>query len=320
MNRCAVTGAAGFIGSHLCEALLDQGVEVVGIDAFIPYYPEEWKRQNLSSYQNRDKFSFHQVDLRKDNLTSVLDGCDTIFHLAAMPGLLKSWTEFDLYVSCNLNATQRLLEAAREIEVEHFIHGSTSSVYGREATGAETATLQPVSPYGLTKLAAEHLCRAYETTHSLPLTVLRFFSVYGPRQRPDMAYTILIDCLLNGKSFRRFGDGTQTRSNTYVLDCVRAIILAAEKRETSLGKTFNVGGGEVVSLNQVISILEELTGGTLELEQFPSSPGDQRHTAANTTAISEQLGFRPKTPVRDGLQAQVEWFKAMTNDELPKSE
>jgi UDP-glucuronate 4-epimerase len=239
MKTCVVTGAAGFIGSHLCEALLADGWAVRGIDAFIPYYPESWKRRNLRGLEGRPGFALHTLDLRNGELRPVLDGAETVIHLAAMPGLRRSWSEFDLYASCNLNATQRLLEAADAAGIRHFIHGSTSSVYGADAAGAESSPLRPVSPYGVTKLAAEHLCRAYQDIRGLPLTVLRFFSVYGPRQRPDMAYTILIDALLNGKPFPRYGDGTQTRSNTFVADCVQGIALTARHPDRAVGQTWN---------------------------------------------------------------------------------
>jgi nucleoside-diphosphate-sugar epimerase len=309
MKTCVVTGAAGFIGSHLCEALLTEGWAVRGIDAFIPYYPESWKRRNLLGLVGNPGFALHTLDLRHADVRPVLDGAETVIHLAAMPGLRRSWSEFDLYASCNLNATQRLLEAADAAGIRHFIHGSTSSVYGAEAAGAESSPLRPVSPYGVTKLAAEHLCRAYQDIRGLPLTVLRFFSVYGPRQRPDMAYTILIDALLNGKPFPRYGDGTQTRSNTFVADCVQGIALTARHRDQAVGQTWNLGGGEVVSLNEVIAVLESLTGRHANIETHPAVPGDQQHTAADISAIRHALGYQPATRVPAGLAAQVDWYK-----------
>ena len=177
-----------------------------------------------------------------------------------MAGLMKSWSEFELYASCNMIATKRLLEAARDAKVPQVIHISTSSVYGKEATGPEDSPLTPFSPYGITKVAAENLCRAFEANFGVPVTILRYFSVYGPRQRPDMAYNILIRDLFKGEPFTMYGDGEQTRSNTFVADCVNATILAFEKRDAALGQVFNVGGGEIVSLNQVIRMLEEITG------------------------------------------------------------
>lgn len=309
MSRCLVTGAAGFIGSHLCEALLSEGHEVVGLDAFIPYYPRTIKETNLAAARRNPRFAFHELDLRTADLDPVIAGCEVVFHEAAMPGLMKSWSHLDLYATCNLTGTQRLLEVARDARVAHFIHVSTSSVYGREATGPESSILRPCSPYGITKLAAEHLCRTYADSFGLPLTILRYFSVYGPRQRPDMAYHILIRCLLKGEPFTLYGVGDQTRSNTFVADCVRATLLAMKHRDRALGETFNVGGGQIVSLNEVVSLLEELTGRALDIRREPARPGDQKHTAADIARITSVLGYRPSTPVRQGLEAQLAWQK-----------
>jgi len=267
------------------------------------------KRHNLETSLLYDSFMLHETDLRTGQLAALVDGCDTLIHLAAMPGLRRSWSDFQLYCSCNVEGTQRLLEAAVEAKVKHFIHGSTSSVYGKEALGPETSPLQPYSPYGLTKLAAEHLCRAYAKNFEIPITILRFFSVYGPRQRPDMAYSILMDCLMHNRPFQRFGDGEQSRSNTFVADCVSAILLAADQPERAKAETFNVGGGEVVSLNEVIRMLQEITGRQLKIEERPALPGDQAHTRADSARIREMLGFNPTTPVREGLEAQVAWFQ-----------
>ncbi|MBU0677001.1 MAG: GDP-mannose 4,6-dehydratase [Verrucomicrobia bacterium] len=314
MSRCLVTGCAGFIGSHLSEALLKKGHDVVGLDAFIPYYDRSIKARNLTGPQSSTSFTFHEKDLRTAELHSVVKDCDVIFHEAAMPGLVKSWSDFDLYSTCNELGTLRLLEAARDAKVSHFIYISTSSVYGKEATGPEDTPLQPFSPYGISKLAAENLCRAFEENFDLPITVLRYFSVYGPRQRPDMAYNILIRGLLEGRTFTMCGDGEQTRSNTFVSDCVNATILAFEKRDVSLGGTFNIGGGQVVSLNEVVQLLEDLTGRKALIERAPARPGDQRHTCANIERAKAILGYSPAIPVREGLQAQVTWQKSMMQD------
>lgn len=311
MKRCMVTGAAGFVGSHLSEALTARGVEVVGVDTFIPYYPREIKENNLATLRTRSNFHFYEVDLRTGELAPLLNGCEVVFHLAAMPGLMKSWSNFSLYNTCNCDATLRLLEAARAVGLGQFIHVSTSSVYGKEATQGEDAKLQPFSPYGITKLAAENLCRAFESNFGLPITILRYFSVYGPRQRPDMAYNILIRTLLTGGTFTMFGDGEQTRSNTFVSDCVKATMLAADKRDVALGQVFNVGGGEIVSLNEVIHRLEELTGKKANIERKPPRPGDQKHTAANIENAKRLLGYAPTTPYAEGLKAQVEWQRAL---------
>lgn len=312
MSRCIVTGAAGFIGSHLSEALLRQGHEVVGIDAFIPYYKRAYKEQNLKGPEAHPGFTFHEADLRVDDLHPLLQGADVIIHEAAMPGLVRSWSDFELYVSCNQLATLRLLEATRDIGRPHLIYISTSSVYGKEATGAEDSPLRPFSPYGITKLAAEQLCFSFADNFDLPVTVLRYFSVYGPRQRPDMAYHILIRKLLAGDVFPLFGDGEQSRSNTYVADCVQATCLALERREKLRGEIINIGGGEVVSLNQTIQMLEKLTGAKARLDRHPARPGDQRHTAADIRKAERLLDFHPSTSLREGLRAEVDWLKNLS--------
>lgn len=310
MSNYLVTGAAGFIGSHLCERLLAEGHNVTGVDCFIPYYDRSLKESNLARARANPAYRFVELDLRRDALEKTIEGCDAVFHLAAMPGLMRSWSDFALYCSCNLEATQRLLDAARATSLPHFIHVSTSSVYGREATEPEDSPTMPFSPYGITKLAAENLCRAYESNFQTPITILRYFSVYGPRQRPDMAYNILIKALMNGRSFPMFGDGEQTRSNTFVADCVDATYRAALRRDASLGQVFNIGGGEIISLNQVVKVLEQLTGRKAVIDRKPARPGDQKHTAANIDKARRLLGYNPTTPVRDGLKAEVEWIQA----------
>jgi UDP-glucuronate 4-epimerase len=304
--RCLVTGAGGFIGSHLSEALLAADYEVVGVDCFIPYYPRAVKEGNLARARQHPRFAFHEVDLRQDSLAPLLEDVTVIFHLGAMGGLLASWTNFDLYLSCNVQATQRLLQAAAAAgTVRQFIHASTSSVYGGYVTGPETTCPQPVSPYGITKLAAEHLVQTYDRQLGLPSTILRYFSVYGPRQRPDMGYYIFIDRVLEGQEITIFGDGEQLRGNTYVADIVRATILA--HRQFERGAVYNVGGSEEISANQVIRLLEEITGKPAQIVYGPERPGEQRRAIANTDLIRQRLGFVPVTPLREGLEAQVHW-------------
>jgi nucleoside-diphosphate-sugar epimerase len=304
--RVLVTGAAGFIGSHLCEALIGAGYEVVGVDAFIPYYPRAVKEKNLELLREQSRFEFYEVDLRDGDLEPLLEGAEAVFHIAAMGGLLLSWTNFDLYMTCNIQATQRLLEAARRSGgVKQFIHASTSSIYGSDVTGPETSLPQPVSPYGITKLAAEHLVSTYWKQFGLPATLLRYFSVYGPRQRPDMGYYIFIDSILHDKPITIFGDGSQLRGNSYVSDIVRATMLAHTKFEP--GSVYNVGGSEEISANQVIGILEEIIGKRADIRYGPARPGEQRRALADTTLARERLGFVPQMPLREGLKAQVEW-------------
>ena len=311
MAICLVTGAAGFVGSHLSEKLIAKGHTVRAVDAFIPYYPRAIKEQNLTAIQGQAGYSFHEIDLRTAELAPLLDGVDVVFHLAAMAGLRRSWHEFDNYMTCNIQATQRLLEGAVQAKVDHFINISTSSVYGQFATGDESSTIAPVSPYGITKWAAEQLCRAYETNHHLPVTTCRLFSVYGPRQRPDMGYNIFIRAILNGETITIDGDGTDSRSNTYVHDCVEGLLLAFEKPAASKGETFNIGGGEEINVNQVLALLGELSGKPVHTTHGPQRAGDQRRTVADTSKAKRLLGYNPQTSVRAGLRAQLDWQQSL---------
>ena len=306
--RCFVTGAAGFVGSHLCERLVREGHEVVGLDSFVPYYPRAVKEANLQFLQQAPRFTFVERDLRCDDLADLVRDADVIFHNAAMPGLPLSWTTFDMYMTCNLQATQRLVEAMRQHSRARLVHASTSSVYGREALGAEDTLPQPVSPYGITKLAAEHLCQAYRENFGLDVVVLRYFSLYGPRQRPDMGYYLFIDALLHDRRITLYGDGEQTRGNTFVLDIVDANVLAWEKARS--GEVFNIGGGQAVSVNHVLELLQALTGKRACIERRPPRPGDQRHTFADTRRARERLGWVPTTTIEAGLRAQIEWQSA----------
>lgn len=308
--RCMVTGAAGFIGSHLCEALLLDGHDVVGIDAFIPYYPRTVKEANLTQARQHPRFTFHELDLREDDLSGALDGVEVIFHLGAMPGLLASWSRFDLYMTCNLQATQRLLQAARQTgQLRQFIHGSTSSIYGGLVLGDEQTTPQPISPYGITKLAAERLVQVYGEQFGMPTSILRYFSVYGPRQRPDMGYHIFVESILQGRPITIFGSGDQLRGNTYVSDVVRATQLASERFQP--GTIYNIGGAEEVSANQALALIEDIIGKKAIVEHGPARPGEQSRALADMTRAREQLGFTPTMPLRQGLEAQIAWQREL---------
>jgi nucleoside-diphosphate-sugar epimerase len=303
--RCLVTGAAGFIGSHLCEGLLQAGHTVIGLDAFIPYYPRPIKESNLAASRAHPQFRFHQIDLRTCRLDAAVRDVEVVFHLAAMPGLVRSWAEFDLYESCNVTATQRLLEAVAGISsLKRFIYISTSSVYGRYGSGDEALPLRPISPYGVTKLAAENLCRAHAEELDLPLVVLRYFSVYGPRQRPDMGYHRFIQALLHGEPVTIYGDGQQVRGNTYVSDCVAATIAAMDARP---GDVFNVGGGETASVWDILRKLERIVGRRAVIKGEPARAGDQRHTTADTGRLFRHLGWQPQVGLEEGLSHQVAW-------------
>ena len=311
--KCLVTGAAGFIGSHLCESLLQAGHAVVGIDAFIPYYPRSIKEANLAAARTHRHFTFHAADLRQGPLDPYLEGIEAIFHLAAMAGLPKSWTDFDLYAGCNVTATQRLLGAARRMPGLHrFVYASTSSVYGRYGSGDETLPVRPISPYGVTKLAAENLCRAYAEEQGLPLVVLRYFSVYGPRQRPDMGYHRFVEALLTNQPITVYGDGMQVRGNTYVSDCVEASLAALNAMP---GEVYNVGGGEAVTVWDVLRKLETITGRHAEIRREPARPGDQRYTSADTGKIHRHLGWQPRISLDEGLARQVAWQRGETQQQ-----
>lgn len=309
MVHCLVTGAAGFIGSHLAERLLSHGHRVTGVDAMVPYYPREQKERNLAGSLGHPSFTFLERDLRTAPLDPIFDGVDVVFHLAAMAGLVASWSHFDDYMTCNLLATARVLDAARRARVSRFVHASTSSVYGRDAVGSEDVPLKPISPYGVTKLAAEQLALAHHAALGVPAVVLRYFSVYGPRQRPDMGYNIFIRRILSGEPITVFGDGSQTRGNTFISDCIDGTMLASERGAP--GRVYNIGGGEARSLNWVIATLEELTGRTPHVDHQPRRPGDQAHTRADISRARGELGYEPRVGLREGLAQQVAWQRGV---------
>jgi len=308
--RCLVTGAAGFIGSHLCEHLLRQGHEVTGIDAFIPYYPREVKEQNLVGLKGAPRFHFIEADLRTADLAPLVADIELIYHIGAMAGLLKSWTDFDLYWTCNVLATQRLLEAVCRgtPRLQRLLYASTSSVYGSFASGDESLPTKPVSPYGVTKLAGEHLCRAYGDIHGVPVVCLRFFSVYGPRQRPDMGYYKFIRALLLDEPVPVYGDGQQVCGNTYITDCVEAVLAATN---APAGETYNIGGGETASLWDIFRRLEQISGRKFRIRREPERPGDQRATFADTSKLRRHFGWQAKITLDEGLRRQWEWQNAL---------
>jgi UDP-glucuronate 4-epimerase len=302
-----VTGAAGFVGSHLCERLLQmEGTEVVGLDVFVNPSLAPVKQRNIAALVNHPRFRFIQEDLLQADLPALLQGVDVVYHLAGMPGVRSSWgSDFQLYVTHNILATQRLLEAARMSKLDRFIYVSTSSVYG-EKTGQvpEDAPPVPLSPYGVSKLAGEHLCNVYRLCYGVPIVILRYFTVYGPRQRSDMAFHLFIHSLLNHEPITVFGDGRQTRDFTYVADCVEATA-AALTANGVIGETINIGGLERASVLDVIAMLERLMGEKATLRFTGNLHGEPRHTWADISKAERLLGYRPVVSLAEGLARQI---------------
>jgi len=305
--RILVTGAAGFIGSHLSEALLLQGHSVLGVDCFTDYYARSLKLANIAHLHKAGMFKLVDADLSSGRLSLLLKDVEYVFHLAAQPGVRASWgRSFSHYIKDNIVATQRLLEGLKDSQVRKVIYASSSSIYGdseRLPTPEET-TPRPVSPYGATKLAAEHLCYVYFRNYRVPVVQLRYFTVYGPRQRPDMAFTRFISGISSGREIEVFGDGEQKRDFTYVKDTVAGTILAMEARP---GTTYNVGTGRTTSLNDVIAMMESLIGKKARVKEIRAALGDVRNTSADITKITSDLGFKAKSALEDGLRAQVSY-------------
>ncbi|HEY8798226.1 MAG TPA: NAD-dependent epimerase/dehydratase family protein [Candidatus Dormibacteraeota bacterium] len=309
--RVVVTGVAGFIGSHLSERLLAAGHEVVGIDCFTDYYERSRKEQNLEMSRSSDRFRFEAADLVDADLAPLLDGADAIYHLAGQPGVRPSrGSQFDRYVRDNVIATQRLLEALKEAPIKRFVFAGSSSVYGdaERFPTKETALPRPVSPYGVTKLAAEHLTHLYTRNFGIPAVSVRYFTVYGPRQRPDMAFSRFMQAMTAGEDIEVFGDGEQTREFTYVSDAVDGTIKASTA--DVIGQIFNLGGGSRVTVNKVLATLEEISGLSVRRQNLPAAPGDPRHTGASINLARERLGWEPRVSLREGLTKQWEWFRA----------
>ena len=302
--RCVVTGAAGFVGSHLCDFLLARGDEVLGIDSFTEYYDSSAKERNISTALGHERFRLLRADLLELPLDDVLRDAEVVYHLAGQPGVRPSWgAEFATYVSRNVLATQAVLEAARRLPLHKLVYASSSSVYGDAEAypTAETLRPQPVSPYGVTKLAAEHLCELYRIGFGVPAVSLRLFTVYGPRQRPDMAFSRLVAAGVNGSVFELYGEGTQTRDFTYVSDVVAAMWAAGRSDFTGVA---NVGGGARTSMNEVLDIVADL-GAAPVVRRVPRQRGDVRDTAADIRRAAEGFGYQPQVDLRQGLAAMV---------------
>ncbi|MDH7480480.1 MAG: NAD-dependent epimerase/dehydratase family protein [Armatimonadota bacterium] len=311
--NCLVTGCAGFIGSTLSEKLLSLGCNVVGIDSFTDYYSKDIKLLNLSIVLSHPRFRFIEGDLLALDLKPLLSEVDWVFHEAAQPGVRMSWgANFDIYVRNNILATQRLLESAVGTNIRRLVYASSSSVYGNspELPLRESAKPQPVSPYGVTKLAAENLCHLYFVNYGLPVVSLRYFTVYGPRQRPDMAFHRFIRAAIKGEELIIYGNGKQTRDFTYVSDVCDANLLAAQAKEVE-GEVFNIGGGSHVDLNKVVEAIGELVGRSLNVRHVEDQLGDMRHTLSDISAARKSLGYSPKVSLHDGLASQVSWMLSL---------
>lgn len=320
MEICLVTGVAGFIGSHLAEGLLNQGHQVVGLDCFTNYYARSIKRRNLAGLEQQPGFTFLEADLLDFDLSALLrkplpdrqDLVSLVFHSAAQPGVRSSWgNSFEVYTRDNVLATQRLLEACSEQSLQRFVYASSSSIYGDAETmpTPEAIIPAPISPYGVTKLAGEHLCHLYWRTTGVPTVSLRYFTVYGPRQRPDMAFNRFIKAMLAGEKITIYGDGEQTRDFTFVGDVVRANLLAVQRGQN--GQVYNIGGGSRASINEVLRKLEHIVGQPALVSYVDRQAGDVRHTAADTTLAQRQLAWQPTSSLENGLAAQVIWQQGL---------
>jgi len=311
--KALVTGCAGFIGSHVAERLIKDGYEVIGIDCFSDYYSRAIKEKNLDELVKSDNFHFVEADIIQTNIGDLVKEVDYIFHQSAQAGVRASWGDtFKIYCDNNILATQKLLEGCKGTKVKKFVYGSSSSVYGdtESLPMKETDIPRPVSPYGVSKLAGEHLCYLYWKNYRVPTVSLRYFTVYGPRQRPDMAFHKFIKAIFNEDQIKIYGDGRQTRDFTYVLDIVNANMLAA--KSDYRGEAFNIGGGTRITLMGAIKILEKIIGKKAILDYIEPQKGDVRDTYADITKAKNLLGYNPRVSIEEGLRQEVDWIKSIT--------
>ena len=308
--KALVTGVAGFIGSTLAERLCREGADVIGLDCFVDYYPRAIKERNLSALKSQARFRFVESSIRDADLQGLLADRTHVFHLAAQAGVRKSWgQDFAIYTVNNIEATQILLEACTARALERIVYASSSSVYGDSVPlpMREDALPQPVSPYGVTKLAAEQLCYLYHANHGLPTVSLRYFTVYGPRQRPDMGFHRFLRATIRGEPITVYGDGDQTRDFTFVADAVDATVAAATKG--SPGRVYNVGGGSRITINAVLDLIGRVAGRQPVISVDSKQKGDMRHTYADTRLARTDLGFTPTVSLEEGLAAEYRWLK-----------
>ena len=314
MTNTIVTGVGGFIGSHLAETLLNQGDKVIGIDEFNDYYNPTLKRQNISQFQNHPGFQLIENNIQSLNWSELLVDVDVVYHQAAQAGVRPSWGKgFRDYTERNINATQIILEAAIDApNLKRLVYASTSSIYGDAETfpTPETVCPQPVSPYGITKLAAERLGKLYHQNFGVPCVYLRYFTVYGPRQRPDMAFHKFFKWILQDQPISIYGDGQQTRDFTFISDAVAANLLAAIV-PLAVGEVFNIGGGSRVVLAEVINIMEGIVGRPIKKNFVEKARGDARHTSADVSKARKILGYQPQVSLTEGLRQEWEWMKSL---------
>jgi nucleoside-diphosphate-sugar epimerase len=315
--RIIVTGCAGFIGSHLCEKLLHQEEnEIIGVDCLIGPTPSLLKNQNLKTLLQHPRFQLLQDSLMDIDCNKLLQKADAVFHLAGIPGVRASFGhDFLPYTENNILATQLLLEAAKSAKLTNFIYASTSSIYGhKHGMVSEDAMPEPLSPYGVTKLAGEHLCSVYHKNFNVPVTILRYFTVYGPRQRPDMAFHRFIKQILLDQPLTLYGDGTQSRDFTYIDDCVKGTASIIQAENTA-GKTFNIGGKERATINEVIGTLEQLAGKKASILYSDAAPGEPKHTHADISLAEKILGYSPDISLFEGLKKEIEYMKVILKGE-----
>jgi nucleoside-diphosphate-sugar epimerase len=308
--NCLVTGAAGFIGSHLCEKLLNSGFSVIGIDSFTDYYSKELKKENLSSLLEKQKFEFIKGDINYININKYIEKSDTVFHLAAQAGVRASWGDyFATYTKNNIESTQKILEACKKNKMKKIVYASSSSVYGNtpDLPMKETSRLFPYSPYGVTKLAAENLCSLYYKNYGVPVVSLRYFTVYGPRQRPDMAFHKFFKAIGENNPIEIYGSGEQTRDFTYIDDTVNASMAAAEKGIP--GKIYNLGSGNHQKLSVVFPLLKEICGKKVKIKNVETQKGDVKHTYASISRAQKDLDYLPRTTLKEGLEQEWLWIK-----------
>lgn len=309
---CLVTGAAGFIGSHLCCRLLEEGYKVLGLDSFMDFYPRWIKERNIQDLKKMDRFDLIEEDLNHTDLRKLLEKAEVVFHLAAQAGVRTSWGhDFSFYSRNNIEATQRLLDEAKESQIDKIIFASSSSVYGScpDLPMRETSPLCPFSPYGVTKLAAEHLCSLYFRNHAVPTVSLRYFTVYGPGQRPDMAFHRFLKAVLDDKPISVFGDGKQTRDFSYIDDVIEATVAALKKAK--IGETYNIGGGCPKKLEEVLPLIEDICQKKLKISWQEKEKGDVPHTFASIEKAKKDFHYSPKTEMYDGLKEEWHWLRSL---------